>query len=352
MKPTRFRRRLATKITLLICLLLICSQLASFGWTSLILSRADQSGTPHAAAELRRELRYSAFVVGCVALILAMIAGIVYSETMVLPLRRLTRAAREVARGNFNHSLLSSSQDEVGDLVNSFQQMLHGLVERDQVKAAFSRYHNPEIAEHLLKNRAMLGGARKQAVILFTDLRGFTQFASNFPPEIVMATLNEYFSHMIEIVQAHGGIIDKFVGDAFLALWGIPEGTPDDASRAVECALALREGLTQLNGVRRQRGAPPLKIGMGMDAGVVLAGNVGTQSRMEYTVIGDAVNTASRLQSATKEKQTDLLVSKSVLDRTGNQFSTDKHQMTVRGKDALVEAYIVLGRRDSFRKVS
>ncbi|HTQ80463.1 MAG TPA: adenylate/guanylate cyclase domain-containing protein, partial [Thermoanaerobaculia bacterium] len=140
-----------------------------------------------------------------------------------------------------------------------------------------------------------LGGSKRQAVVMFADIRGFTALSERLSPDEIASLLNEYFTEMVEIVFEHGGALDKFMGDAMMAIWGAPLNRADDPDRAVRAAVAMQRELEPLNRLWRERGKPTLAVGIGLHAGEVFAGNIGSDRRLEYTVLGDAVNTASRL---------------------------------------------------------
>jgi adenylate cyclase len=164
----------------------------------------------------------------------------------------------------------------------------------------FERYFAPQLAARIAASSepARPGGERRTVAVLFGDLRGFTRFASSVPPDAVAATLSEYLSAMVECVFRHGGTLDKFIGDAVMAQWGAPEAHPDDADRAMRAALDMLDALDALNARWRAAGRAPLQMGIGLSHGEVFAGNIGSERRLEFTVIGEAVNEASRLCDA------------------------------------------------------
>jgi adenylate cyclase len=167
------------------------------------------------------------------------------------------------------------------------------------VLANFQRYFAPDLARQIAatEGEIRLGGDRREVVVLFSDIRGFTPLAEQMSPDEIAALLTEYFSAMVEIVFAHGGTLDKFIGDAVMALWGAPVGKPDDAQQATRAAIAMQHRLDELNAEWQRRGRRTIAIGIGLNAGDVFAGNIGSDRRLEYTVLGDAVNIASRLCS-------------------------------------------------------
>ena len=153
----------------------------------------------------------------------------------------------------------------------------------------------------MIKSDVQLGGEEKEISILFTDLRGFTSLSENRAPGDVLDFLNEYLTRMTAVIDRHGGVVDKYIGDAIMALFGAPLELPDHATRAVACALEMIEELEQCNNAFHARGWPQLAMGVGVHTGKVVVGNMGSKDRLNYTAIGDGVNLASRLESATKE---------------------------------------------------
>lgn len=167
------------------------------------------------------------------------------------------------------------------------------------VLSNFQRYFAPDLARQIAgqEGEIQLGGAKRQVVVLFSDIRGFTPLSERMSPVEIATLLTEYFTEMVEIVFRHGGTLDKFMGDALMALWGAPIVRIDDADRAIRAAISMQQALGRLNELWRLQGRPVLSIGIGINAGEVFAGNIGSQRRLEYTVIGDAVNIAARLCS-------------------------------------------------------
>ena len=180
----------------------------------------------------------------------------------------------------------------------------------ERARSTLGSYVSPEVAEQALKSDVVrLGGTRQPTAILFTDLRGFTSLSESADPQMLVRDLNEYFEHMVKAIRDEGGVVDKYIGDSIMAVFGAPTPRPDDAARAIRAAAALQTALAALNGVRARAGKKPIAHGVGVHFGDVVAGNIGTAERTQYTVIGDAVNVAARLESATKEHDVGVLVS-------------------------------------------
>jgi adenylate cyclase len=247
-----------------------------------------------------------------------------FSMSLTQPLEKLTGLIGLVSKGNFNvkaaQQIDSFLKDEVRELAVAFDEMTEGLKERDKVKNLFNKFHGSSITEDLMKKDVSIGGQSKEVIVFFSDIRGFTAFSEKKKPEEVVTMLNEYFAVMVKIINAHGGIVDKFIGDAIMAVWGVPKSTPKDAHSAVKACLEMRKALAELNDRRLARGESPIQIGMGLHYGSAISGTIGSEERMEYTIIGNTVNTGSRIESSTKAFGADLLVSDTVLEKIGDDF--------------------------------
>jgi len=294
-----------------------------------------------AAAE---KVKFRSMLMALVVLCISFLVGYFFSGTITWPLILLTEAADQIAEGNFSIRLVPRGRDELAALSNTFNKMAQGLIERDRVKDIFNRFHNKEIADKLLSGEVNLGGERREATIFFSDIRGFTGMSESMEPEAVVEMLNEYMTRMVSVIRAHHGVVDKYVGDAIMAIWGVPIGQPNDTANAVKACLEMRKALAELNNIRLARGQVALKIGMGLNRGSVIAGNIGSNEKMEYTVIGDAVNLASRMESMTKEYGSDLLVSRQVYDQVSNLFVFEQMESArVKGKSEAIEVFQVRG---------
>ena len=230
----------------------------------------------------------------------------------------------------------------------AYQYFVEGR-EKRQVKRTFSRFVSKDVYEQLVADpaSARVGGARRDMSVLFADIRGFTSFTERGKPEDVVAQLNEYFSRMVEVVFAHRGTVDKFVGDMVMALFGAPLADPDHADHAVQAALGMLEALTAQNARWAAEGRPPLEIGVGVNSGDMVAGIIGSDTVMSYTVIGDAVNLGSRLESLNKEYGTRLIVSEGTRARLKGRYDMKPlGAVTVKGKSEPVNIFEVLARLD------
>ena len=229
----------------------------------------------------------------------------------------------------------------VGDL--AWKYFVEGR-EKRQVKKLFSRYVSKDVYEQLVANPSLaaLGGARRHMTVLFSDIRGFTTLSEKGTPEDVVSQLNELFTRMVRVVFDHRGTVDKFVGDMIMALYGAPLDDDDHAEHAVQTALAMIATLQQMNGEWASRGKPQLDIGIGINTGDMIAGNVGSDTIMSYTVIGDAVNLGARLESLNKDYGTRIIISEATRERLKGRY--DIHPLgdvIVKGKSTPVAIYEV-----------
>ena len=223
---------------------------------------------------------------------------------------------------------------------------------RQQIKTIFSRMVSPEIMNHLLEHpeRLALGGENRNSTVLFSDIRDYTKFSEGLEAAEVVRQLNDYFERMVGCVTECKGTLHKFIGDAIMAVWGeievISLGPKTDAENAVRAALLMRRRLRELNDERKAANLIPLRIGIGLNHGVVQAGMLGSSGRMEFTVMGDEVNVASRLEGATKEFKTDLAISESVRDLLGDDFLVRRLGLIqLKGKTSATVVYEVLAEK-------
>ena len=303
-----------------------------------------------AILEVSNEVKRRAIFVAGSAISLAIFFIFLFSMTLTSPIEKLAEMIHLVSKGNFDVKARSQvkSKDEVGDLAVAFDNMTEGLKERDKVKNLFSKFHGSSVAEDLISKDIGVGGQNKDVVVFFSDIRGFTSFSEKRSPEEVVEMLNAYFGVMVKIINAHGGVVDKFIGDAIMAVWGAPRSSPDDAQKAVRACLEMRKALATLNEERITQNQPPIHIGMGLHAGKAISGTIGSNERMEYTVIGNTVNTASRIEASTKAFGADLLVTDTVIEQVGENFNIElAGEAEVKGRSDAIKMYKVRGYREA-----
>jgi len=238
-------------------------------------------------------------IIGVLGVLFAFAMALVIAQRITQPLTGLLLGVQEIAKGNLNFTVPVKSRDELAVLADAFNQMTQGLKEKERVTNILGKYISPEVARKVLeqKDGVALKGERRECAVMFTDIRGFTAISENAPPEKIVADLNEYFTLMVDLVVKYEGTLDKFIGDAIMAVWGAPIPFEDKEFRAVKAALEMQQALGQLNKSRIDKNLVPLTMGVGLNSGVVVSGNLGSDKRTDYTVIGEEVNLASRLCS-------------------------------------------------------
>jgi adenylate cyclase len=277
----------------------------------------------------------------------AVIFILIFSKSLTNPIRRLVSAASMIQSGDFSVVVPKTTRDEIGRLSVSFTKMAHGLAEREKIKDAFSKFVNKEVAELALKGDLKLGGEIKDVAVFFSDIRAFTAMSEKLQPDEVVDFLNEYMTLMVKCVNDANGSVDKFIGDAIMAVWGVPVSHGNDTENAINSALLMREVLLKFNKGRGSLKKPIIKIGCGINTGPVVAGQIGSVDRMEYTVIGDTVNFASRIESLNKPFGTDILISADSYNIVKKIFNVaPMKKVKVKGKDNSQQIYAVLGRKD------
>ena len=289
---------------------------------------------------------------GLIALLAAVLLAQAIGGAVTSPVRRLAADTRRVGRGDLSVQFRVEARDELSLLAAAFNQMVAGLREREWLRDMFGRFVSREVAEAIRTGQVRLEGENRVVSVLFCDIRDFTARSAQSTPEQMVALLNEYLPVVVEAAQQHEGTVNKFGGDSTLIIYGAPRRLQESAYRAVLTALEMRANLAQLNHRLAARGDAPIRIGVGINTGVVLAGAVGPEERQEYTVIGDTVNLASRIESLNKEYPAhDVLISEWTYEALGSrrvEFEfTDLGEVPIRGKTEPVRVWAVVGRQRS-----
>jgi adenylate cyclase len=290
-----------------------------------------------------RALQRRIVIIGIAGLLGALLIGVGLAGGIIAPLQGLVAGMREVLRGNLQYRSPIERRDELGFIAKSFNEMVDGLEERELIRDTFGRFVSHEVAEAVLTGRVPLQGERREVSILFQDIRGFTSLSERLDPGVLLRLLNQFFTEVVAAVEAEGGVVKQFLGDGVMALFGAPQPYPDHAARAVRAALGIVDRLKGLNETLTQQGVGPLEIGVGIHSGMVVAGLIGPDNRIEYGVVGDAVNLASRVESLTREMQATILVSREISAQLGPAFTLGRTaSMPVKGKSQPVEVVEVL----------
>ena len=251
---------------------------------------------------------------------------------------------QNVEKGDLTHEIPILSNDEFGRISLTANKMILGLREKERISNIFGKYIDPKVAKEILAQDSSLSleGKSIQAAILFSDIREFTSLSEHHSPKEIVQMLNIYFGSFVETIHAKGGVLDKFIGDAVMAVFTKSPDSPDPCERAVDAAIIMRKNLTSINSKLKQNKLPSVKNGIGIHFGEVISGNIGSPDRLEYTVIGDTVNTAARLESATKDLKSPLLISKIVHGRLSKEVQKrfkSKGMKTFKGKEKETEVF-------------
>ncbi|MFL6618178.1 MAG: adenylate/guanylate cyclase domain-containing protein [Povalibacter sp.] len=291
-----------------------------------------------------RGLQRRIILIGTAGMIASVLVGIALAGGITAPLQSLIAGTREVLRGNLQHRTSVRRNDEIGFLTRSFNEMVEGLQERERIRDTFGRFVSNDVAEAVLGGQVPLEGGRRDVTILFQDIRGFTSLSENLDPAKLLALLNRFFTEVVAAVEAEGGVVKQFLGDGVMALFGAPQSYPDHAARAVRAALAISKRVDRLNVELSGQDISPLRIGVGIHTGSVVAGLIGPDNRVEYGVVGDAVNLASRIEALTRELDSTILVSREVASQLDPSFALGKTAvLPVRGRRQCVDVVEVLG---------
>lgn len=289
-----------------------------------------------------RELEYLILIISVAALIVASVAALGVARGVSQPVQELADHTKLIASGDYTTRLHPNRADEFGQLAASFNRMSEGLAERDRVRDLLDKNVSPEVAAQLLRDGAALGGEERVVTILFADLRGFTPLSEKLPARELIGILNRYLDCMSGEIEQRGGVIDKFIGDAIMAVFGAPVTQADAADQALQAALGMKHALGAFNATMRAEGLPELAIGIGINTAQVVAGNIGSHRRLNYSVIGDGVNVAARLETLTRQTEyaTDILVSAATLSAsTGIYRTRSLGSVLVKGRTEPVQIF-------------
>lgn len=280
------------------------------------------------------DLGFSVLLAVVVAFTISFELTVLVSRSILGPIQALRKATERVKRGDLTARVSVVSTDEAGALAGSFNEMVAGLQEREKLREAFGTYVDPGLAERVLAEGTELEGQEMEVSIVFLDIRSFTAFAEQASAREVVGTLNEFFELVVPIITEHGGHANKFVGDGLMAVFGAPDRRSDHADRAVRAGLAIAARVRETYGDR-------LRIGIGVNSGPVVAGTIGGGGRLEFTVIGDPVNTAARVESVTRETGDELLITEATRCLLREDFGGFERRPTVelKGKTERVALY-------------
>jgi class 3 adenylate cyclase len=296
---------------------------------------------------INRVVRYvavSIVLTTVVFVLLGIIIVMIFVTIMIIPIKLLVMGVHAISLGNFDQVIKIHRGDELGDLTDAFNDMAKSLREKEVIKGAFSKYVTKSVVDRIMQHPdgLKLGGEKKEVTVFFSDIRGFTPMSEVLSAEEVVHLLNEYFTAMTTIIFKYEGTLDKFMGDAIMAVYGAPIDMTDHAERAVLAAIEMSEKMKELQAKWKLEGKREVNIGIGINTGEVVVGNIGSNERMEYTAIGDNVNLTQRLESVAEKGQ--ILISAATYERVKHKVNaTVLDPIKVKGKVEKVLAYSVIG---------
>lgn len=299
--------------------------------------------------KMRNVLLWALMVVG-IAGGLAVGVASVLSNVVTKPLYALREATEAIGRGDLDARVNVATNDEFGQVARSLNTMAAALREGETVKSFFARYVSSEVMDTILApgKAATVKGTRRRITVLFSDIRGFTAMSENMRPEEVVSLLNQYFDKMVDVVFRNHATLSKFIGDGLMVIFGAPGDDPYQEEHAVQAALEMRDELCKLC---EERGRS-IRIGIGINSGAAVVGNLGSSRRIEYTAIGDTVNLAARLEGATKDVGADILISEYTYAAIRGIFKTTQvGAIQVKGRSDPVVVYSVEGSVDGPARV-
>jgi adenylate cyclase len=285
-------------------------------------------------------------IVGATILVILLGIGVSFllGRRITQPIDRLVSASRAIGGGDYSFRFKDRRKDELGLLMDAFNEMAEGMLEKSQVKNALSRYVSPGVAREILSNLDDVGlsGKRVDGSVVFADIRGFTRISEALRPEDLVNMLNRYYTLVTQACEINHGIVDKYLGDGVMLVFGAPEPDKDHAFHAITCALLIHRLVAHENNKRAEQGLFPIEFRIGINTGSMLAGNMGSNSRMEYTVVGDTVNLASRLCSITNAG--DIVISREMYMRDDIKWRVlagEYQSIRLRGISQPISTYLV-----------
>jgi adenylate cyclase len=298
-------------------------------------------------AGMEQSLRQSIHaIIGATILIILLGIAMAFAlgKRIYEPIDQLVDASRAIGNGEYKFRFKERRDDELGQLMSAFNDMAEGMLEKSQVMDALSRYVSPGVAKEILANlnEVELSGKRIDGTVIFADIAGFTQIAEEIGPEEIVSILNKYFSLITRACELNHGMVDKYLGDGIMLVFGAPQPDENHRFHAISCALLMQRLVDHENAQREQHGLFPIKFKIGINSGLMLAGNMGSRERMEYTVVGDAVNLASRLCSISNSGQ--IVISKDLYQHPNVEervIAGEYQSIHLRGIRDPVSSYIV-----------
>ena len=293
-------------------------------------------------------ITFQGIFLGLITLVFGSAVTVYLARQITNPLSELAVAAEQMASGNLSMRVAKTSEDEIGQLAGAFNEMATGLQEREWLKDMFGRFVSTEVADAIRNGQIVLEGENRLVSVLFCDIREFTDFSERHSPQEVVKLLNDYLPLVVQAAQKNDGMVNKFGGDSTLIVYGAPYEVKDNALKAVLTALEIRKAVRSLNVQLADRGEV-FRVGVGINTGVALAGAVGSMDRQEYTVVGNTVNLAARIDGLNKQyPEHDILISTMTYDALGDHRSMfdmiSLGEVEIRGRNEPVEIWAVRGK--------
>jgi class 3 adenylate cyclase/HAMP domain-containing protein len=300
------------------------------------------------AAQMDLKAKIAGLIIGIAVTLIGLMFGVFFASKISRPLRRLQKGVKEIGAGNFAVAVPEKGAREVVDLAHSFNdlgdQLTDYIAKRDFIRDTFGRYVTREVVQRLLESEGALalGGETREVTILMSDLRGFTALTADMTPEGIIVLLNRYLEKMIAILVDYRAVIDEIQGDGILAFFGAPEDLPDHPAQAVACAVSMQAAMDELNAVNAAAGFPHLEMGIGVSSGAVVVGNIGSELRTKYSVVGSPVNFTSRIEGMATAGQ--VLIGEHTYDRVKDLVETGEIlNVRMKGIPGTVTLYEVRG---------
>jgi class 3 adenylate cyclase/predicted regulator of amino acid metabolism with ACT domain len=279
-------------------------------------------------------LQKTIILIGLTSLVIGLLVVWLLTNRIVFPVRLLVRGTQEIAAGNYDYKVDNDSKDEVGELSRAFNTMAEGLRDKDRIKNLFGRYVPEAVVEGLISDRGALAPLEREATVLFADLAGFTQMTELSGPAGIIDILNAYFDDATKLISEQSGVVTQFQGDAVMAIFNVPLEDPEHVSHAMRAALAIQRCVAQ-----KTYSGKALKVRIGINTGMLIAGNVGGGGRQCYTVHGDTVNLAARLEAMNKQLGTEILISEASAKHLPDFELRSQGMTEVRGLSGKIEIF-------------
>jgi adenylate cyclase len=307
-----------------------------------VLVTFDQSLYTHA----RIRTLYTIILITIILVLLTILVAFFLGKRLSKPIEDLVDASNAISTGNYKIRFDDRRNDEFGILMESLNVMAEGLLHKESVEQAFSRYVSPKVAQEVLSNLqdVNLGGQQIDASVLFVDIIGYSKLSQHLEPDEITQMLNEYFSYIDQAAQIYGGHVDKYIGDCAMLVFGVPEKDEHHSFQAVSCALLIQKMISTINIQRERNNQLAVNFHIAANSGLMLAGNMGSHQRMEYTVIGDSVNLASRIASYAHNNE--VIIPDTMMSRPGikdNFYVEEKTRLNLRSHDQPITLYRVTG---------